>query len=98
MESSAAAAQSRSGLQTYPVKQVNAAASGAAALPNKALEQLKQTSESQSSARRSGSKRTFDEASTTDNVQQKARNGDALPTRLLTKSWRWLRRLPRRRR
>ncbi|KAG5511023.1 hypothetical protein GH5_07225 [Leishmania sp. Ghana 2012 LV757] len=74
-----AAAAARSGLHMYSNAQANAAASGTAALPHKAMDHMKQMSRSQSDARRSGSKRTFDEASATDNVQQRRHDGTAVP-------------------
>ncbi|AIN95958.1 protein kinase, putative [Leishmania panamensis] len=85
MDSSLAAADGggaaavRSGLHVYSQAQANAAASGTTALPNKALDHVKQMSRSQSDARRSGSKRGFDEATATDNVQQRRQDGTAVP-------------------
>ncbi|AYU76485.1 CLK1 / KKT10 / kinetoplastid kinetochore protein 10 [Leishmania donovani] len=84
MDSSSAAADAggaaaRSGLHVYSSAQANAAGSGTAALPNKALDHMKHMSRSKSDARRSGSKRTFDEATATDNVQLRRHDGTAVP-------------------
>ncbi|KAG5510546.1 hypothetical protein JKF63_06843 [Porcisia hertigi] len=76
---SAAAAVARSGLHAYSQTHANAANPGTMALSKKTLDHVKQMSRSQSDARRSGSKRTFDEATATDNVQQRRHDGTLLP-------------------